>query len=47
MLRIILDLLGIVDEKAYTEEMKIATGKYELKTSFREAWKDLKSRKGW
>lgn len=47
MLGIILESLSIVPEKAMTEEMKIASGKYKLKTSFKEAWKDLKRIKGW
>lgn len=47
MLRIILDSLNIIPENAKTEEMRIASGKYKLKTSFKEAWRDMKIRKGW
>ena len=47
MLRIILEALTIIPEESKTEEMRIASGKYKLKTSFRQAWNDMKIRKGW
>lgn len=47
MLKIILDSLSIIPKEVMTEEMRIASGKYKLKTSFKEAWRDMKIRKGW
>jgi len=47
MLRVVLDLLSVRDYTGLSKELDIACGKNEIKTSFKEAWKDIKREKRW